>query len=291
MKSAPFDYHAPESLAEAVSLLSEVGEDAKVLAGGQSLLPLLAMRLTRFDHLIDVTAVGELQGIERVNGHVRVGAAVRQSIAEHDATVAADVPLLADALPYIGHFQIRNRGTVGGSTAHADPCSELPAVALALDAELEIAGSSGARVVSAADFFQGTWTTTIAPDEILVAIRYPVWAGAGYGVRELARRRGDFAIAGAACAVSLASDGRVERAAIAMFGMGPTPLRGRAAEAALVGEDPANVDVDAIGDAAVTDTEPTDDIHAPAWYRKRVGARLVKRALNDALGEVTHARA
>jgi aerobic carbon-monoxide dehydrogenase medium subunit len=286
VKSAPFEYHAPTTLSDAVGLLGELGDEAKPLAGGQSLLPLLAMRLTRFEHLIDIGAVAELQGIDRVNGHVRVGAAVRQSTAEHDATVVAEVPLLARALPHIGHFQIRNRGTVGGSTAHADPCSELPAVALALDAELEIGGASGTRVVEAADFFEGTWTTALAPDEVLVAIRYPVWAGrAGFAIRELARRPGDFAIAGAACGVSVASDGRVDRAAISMFGMGPTPLRARVAEAALVGHDAAHHDLDAIASAAVADTDPLDDIHAPAWYRRRIGSRLVTLALTDALEE------
>jgi len=285
MKSAPFEYHAPSSLSDVVSLLAELGDEAKPLAGGQSLIPLLAMRLTRFEHLIDVTGVAELQGIERVNGHVRVGAAVRQSTAEHDATVAAAVPLLARALPHIGHFQIRNRGTVGGSTAHADPSSELPAVALALDAELEVAGPSGARVVGAEHFFQGTWMTALEPDEVLVAIRYPIWSRAGYGFRELARRHGDFAIAGVACAVSLGNNGNVERAAISMFGMGSTPLRGRAAEEALVGEHPGKVDVDSIAEAAVAEMEPTDDIHAPAWYRKRAGARLVTLALTEALEE------
>lgn len=286
MKSAPFEYHAPSSLSDVVGLLHELGDEAKPLAGGQSLIPLLAMRLTRFEHLVDVTAVAELQGIERVNGHVRVGAAVRQSTAERDATVAAHVPLLARALPHIGHFQIRTRGTVGGSTAHADPASELPAVALALDAELEVAGPLGPRLVAAEDFFQGTWTTALGPEEVLVAIRYPMWTGrAGFAVRELARRHGDFAIAGAACGVAVGSDGNVERVAISMFGMGPTPLRGRAAEGALLGEHPAHVNVASIAEAAVADTEPTDDIHAPAWYRKRVGARLVTLALTDALNE------
>ncbi len=143
MKAAPFDYHAPTTVAEAAALLTEHGDEAKVLAGGQSLLPMLALRLTRFEHLVDVTGVPEMHGIARVDGHLRVGAATLQSEAEHDADLAAAVPLLARAIPHIGHFQIRNRGTVGGSLAHADPASELPAVALALDATFEAVSTRG----------------------------------------------------------------------------------------------------------------------------------------------------
>jgi aerobic carbon-monoxide dehydrogenase medium subunit len=285
MKPAPFEYYAPESLADVVSLLGEHGDDAKVLAGGQSLVPMLALRLTRFDHIIDLNRVGELQGVERANGTLTVKAMTRQSVVEHDAEAGAAVPLLAQAVPLIGHFQIRNRGTIGGSIAHADPASELPAVALALDAELEVAGPSATRRVPAADFFLGTWTTTIEPDEILVAIHFPVWPGrAGFAVEEIARRSGDFALAGVVCAVELNSSGAVTRSAISFLGMAPTPVRARAAEAALNGSNPSASDIVEIARLAVGDTSPTADVHASAEYRTHVGAHLVERALDRALG-------
>src|SRR4051812_198129 len=183
MKPAPFEYHAPESLGDVTALLAEHGDDAKVLAGGQSLVPMLALRLTRFEHIIDLNRVDDLRGVERTNGTLTIKSMTRQSTVEHDPDAGAAVPLLAEAIPLIGHFQIRNRGTVGGSIAHADPASELPAVALALDAELEIAGTRGTRRVPAADFFLGTWTTSIGEDEILRAVHFPVWSGkAGFAV-------------------------------------------------------------------------------------------------------------
>ena len=215
-------------------MFGEYGDEAKVLAGGQSLVPLLALRLTRFEHLVDLNGVAALRGIEREDGSLRVGAMVRQAEAEHSDDVATSVPLLHRALPHIGHFQIRNRGTVGGSTAHADPASELPAVASALDAEMEVTGPTGVRTIAARDFFQSMWTTALEPDEILTAIRYPVWESrCGFAVEEFARRSGDFAIAGVACGVALTPHGTIARAAIALFGMGTTPLRADAAESAL----------------------------------------------------------
>ena len=287
MKPAPFSYHAPATVADAVGLLVEHGDEAKPIAGGQSLVPLLAMRLARFEHLVDLNGVDELSGIQRVNGHVRVGAMTRQRTAEHDATVAADVPLLAEALPWIGHFQIRNRGTIGGSIAHADPASELPAVALALDAELEIASADGVRSVAAADFFEGTFMTTIADGELLTAVRFPVWGpGAGFSVQEFARRSGDFAVAGVVAGVQ-ASGGTVTRAAVAFLGMGPTPVRGRTAEAALVGTSLADLapGSSALADAAavaVADTDPGDDIHAGAAHRRRIATHLAAQAIAEA---------
>ncbi len=199
MKPAPFDYHAPTTVDEVVALLHEHGDEAKVLAGGQSLIPMLNLRLARFATLVDIGRVASLRRLERVNGHVVVGSMVRQRELE-----ACDVALLAAATPLIGHFQIRNRGTLGGSIAHADPAAEYPAVALALDAELDIAGPAGARTVPAAEFFVGTWETALADDEVLVAVRFPVWGeGSGFSVEEVARRHGDFAIAGCACGVEV----------------------------------------------------------------------------------------
>ncbi|MET0663125.1 MAG: xanthine dehydrogenase family protein subunit M [Microbacterium sp.] len=289
MKPSKFHYHAPTTVADAVGLLGEYADEAKVLAGGQSLVPMMSLRLATFGHLVDLNGIDELSGIERSNGHVRVGALTRQSTAEHDPTVSADVPLAAKALPHIGHFQIRNRGTVGGSIAHADPASELPAVALALDATLAAAGPGGERDIGAADFFEGTWQTALADDEILVAIRFPVWGGrSGFAVEEVARRHGDFAICGAVCGVELDGD-TVVRAAIAMFGVGGTPVRASAAEQALVaasaGADLATVDLAAIGGEAAAPLTPSADIHASAAYRKQITAVVVRRALSKAIEE------
>jgi carbon-monoxide dehydrogenase medium subunit len=285
MKPAPFEYHAPESVADVTSLLSEHGDDAKVLAGGQSLVPMLALRLTRFDHIIDLNRVSELQGVERRNGTLTIKAMTRQATVENDKAAGEAVPLLAQAIPLIGHFQIRNRGTVGGSVAHADPASELPAVALALDAEMDVAGPKGSRSVPASEFFEGTWMTTVQPDEILTAVNFPIWQGrAGFAVEEVARRAGDFALAGVVAAVELNDAGAVLRSAIAFLGMAPTPVRARAAEAALNGTSPSAHDLTEIGRLAVGDTDPTADVHASAAYRLHVGAHLVGRALDRALG-------
>jgi carbon-monoxide dehydrogenase medium subunit len=247
---------------------------------------MLALRLTRFEHIVDLNRVAELQGIERANGTLTIKAMTRQAAVEHDAPAGQAVPLLAQAIPLIGHFQIRNRGTVGGSIAHADPASELPAVALALDAELEVAGASGSRRIVASDFFVGTWTTTVEPDEILTAVHFPVWPGrTGFAVEEIARRSGDFALAGVVCAVEVNDGGAVNRSAIAFLGMAPTPVRARAAEAALNGASPSESELSEIARLAVGDADPTADVHASAEYRMHVGAHLVERALNRALGD------
>jgi aerobic carbon-monoxide dehydrogenase medium subunit len=285
MKPAKFEYHAPETVADVSALLAEHGDEAKVLAGGQSLVPMLNMRLTRFEHIVDLNRVGELQGITRTNGTLTVKAMTRQAVAEHDGQVAA-VPLLAQAIPQIGHFQIRNRGTVGGSIAHADPASELPAVALALDAELEIAGRGGTRRDQARDFFVGTWTTSLGDDDVLAAVHFPVWEGrTGFVVDEVARRSGDFALTGVVCGVEVDDAGAVKRSAIAFFGMAPTPVRGTQGEAALTGANPGAGDLGEIANLAVADCDPSDDVHASAEYRKHVGAHLAERALERALGE------
>lgn len=284
MKPARFRYHAPATVAEAVGLLAEHGDDAKVLAGGQSLVPIMALRLGRYGHLVDLNRVGELAGVEARNGHVRIGAMTRQATVEHDATVAERVPLLARAAPHIGHLQIRNRGTVGGSIAHADPAAELPAVALALDAVVEVSGPDGDREVAAGDLFESMWMTSLADAEVLTAVRFPARAARqGFAVAEVARRHGDFAIVGTACAVTV-DDGAVSDAAVALFGVGPTPVRAAAAEEALVtgGRD---VDLTEIGRLALADVEPTDDVHASGAYRRRAGATVVARALADALAE------
>jgi aerobic carbon-monoxide dehydrogenase medium subunit len=279
MKPATFEYHAPTTVEDAVGLLREHGDDAKVLAGGQSLVPMLSLRLASFGHLVDLGRIAELRGLQREDGALRIGAMTAQAAVEHDADAIGAVPLLGEALPLVGHFQIRNRGTIGGSIAHADPASELPAVALALDAEMDVAGVDGPRGIGAADFFQGTWTTALTDDEILTGVRFPVWAGScGFAVEEVARRHGDFAIVGAVAAVE-ASSGAPTRAGIALFGVAPTPVRASGAESALVGgADPAEA-----GRLATEGLEPADDIHASSEYRQHLAAVVVERALRRAM--------
>ncbi len=287
MKPAQFDYHRPTSVQEAAGLLSDFGDGGKLLAGGQSLVPMLALRLAVFEHLIDLGHVDELRGIERRDGSLRIGAMTTQAAVERSSDAAEAVPLLARATPLIGHFQIRNRGTVGGSVAHADPASEYPAVVVALDAELEAVSSRGPRVIPAGSFFSGMWSTALAEDEILTAITFPSWSGrCGFAVEEFARRHGDFAIAGAAVALELDGNDRVVRCGIGLLGLGATPERAGAAESAAVGSTVDEVNADEIGQLAVSDLESVlADLHGSSDYRKRVGAAMVARAWRSASEE------
>lgn len=290
MKPAPFELHSPATVGEATDLLAELGDDAKPLAGGQSLVPMLALRLTRFEHLVDLNGVAGLASVTVDDGHLRIGAGTRQATVGRDPLVAQYAPLLTRATPLIGHFQIRNRGTIGGSVAHADPASEYPAAMLALGGELEITSARGVRNVRAEEFFTGTWTTVLEPDELLSAIVLPARTGRrGEVIEEVARRHGDFALAGAIAVVELGGDDRVSAAAIAMFGMGSTPLRAPEAERALVGQTPAAVNLGQVAQLAVRSTEPPDDVHATTAYRKRIGVHLVERVLTRALQEATSA--
>ncbi len=286
MKPSAFEYHAPRSADEAVRLLAELGDGAKVLAGGQSLIPLLSLRLARFDHLVDVGRISSLKGIRREAHAVVIGAATVDTAVEADREVGAGVPLLARATPLIGHFQIRARGTVGGSLAHADPAAEYPAVALTLDAEMEAVSARGSRRIPAGAFFRGFWSTDLAPDELLVSVRFPAWIGrCGFAVREFARRHGDFAIAGAAVAVQLDANDRIERCAIGLLGLGPTPLRATAAEDEARGRS-TDLAADELGQLALPKlSDIPSDLHGSARYRARVGAAMVARAWNEAIGE------
>ena len=231
MKAAAFDYHLPASVEAAVEMLAKLGDEAKVLAGGQSLVPVMAMRLGRPEHIIDVNRIEELAGVTRSDGMMRVGALTRHRVLERDEVIGAAAPLLARAAPYIGHFQIRNRGALGGSLAHADPAAELPAVAVALDADIEVRSVRGSRRIPAADFFMSAFTTTLEPDELVTAVHLPAWGrGSGFAVAELARRHGDFALAGAACGMQVDGD-RITRAAVGLIGMGSIPVRAPAGRA------------------------------------------------------------
>ena len=291
MKPAPFDYHAPATPEEAVSLLAELGDGAKILAGGQSLIPMLALRLTAFDHLVDLRRTESLRGIEQVDGGIRIGAATTQATIERSREVSAAVPLLSRATPLIGHFQIRNRGTVGGSLAHADPAAEYPAVAVTLDAELDILATAGRRTVAATEFFNGLWSTALGDDELLTSITFPIWEGrCGVAVEELARRHGDFALAGACVAISLDARDEIERCAIGLFGLGPTPERARRAEAAAVGVAVRDLDPGELGRSATGDLDEVPaDIHGSSDYRRQVGAVMVARAWRRAAEEAIDA--
>jgi carbon-monoxide dehydrogenase medium subunit len=285
VKPSAFEYHAPGTLDAAVALLADLGDDAKVLAGGQSLVPMLSLRLASFGHLVDIGGIAELRGVHHDGDAVVIGASTVDAHIERDEELAARVPLLARVTPFIGHFQIRNRGTVGGSIAHADPAAEYPAVAVARDATVEVASPRGRRTIAADDFFQGFWSTALEPDELLVSTRFPVWDGrCGFAVREFARRHGDFAIAGAVVAVQVDGHDRVERCAIGLLGLGPTPLRARAAEQAAVGQGTeAGDDVARLAIADLDDVP--SDLHGSAEYRRRVGAAMVARAWSAAMEE------
>ncbi|TVS77985.1 FAD binding domain-containing protein [Mycobacterium helveticum] len=290
MKPASFRYHRPGTVDEAVGLLAELGEDAKIIAGGQSLVPMLSMRLAYFDHLIDISRLPELQGIERREKEVWLGAGTTEAKVGADHQVRQAVPLLTRATPFVGHFQIRNRGTLGGSIAHADAAGEYPAVALTLDAVMEVASPRGRREIAAADFFVGLWETTMAPDEALTGVRFPTWRGrSGFSVHEFSRRHGDFALAGALVAVRLDDDDRVARAAIGLLGLGATPRRAAAAEAAVIGRPVGELEPGDVGLAAMSGLDDVpSDLQGPASYRTRVGAAMAARAWTEA---VTEARA
>ena len=289
MKPAPFEYHAPPSAAEAVDLLARFDEGAKLIAGGQSLIPMLALRLATFDHLVDVGRINELRGLERRDGALWIGAGTTEAAVEKDDQVAKDVPLLARATPLIGHFQIRNRGTVGGSIAHADPAAEYPAVALALDADMEVVSPTGRRVIAARDFFDGLWSTSLDVDELLTGVSFPVWRGrCGFAVEEFTRRHGDFAVAGAVVALEMDEREKVKRCAIGLIGLGSTPLRAWEVESELRGRSMGEINPFDMGRAAVDglDSVPAD-LHGSAEYRRRVGAEMVARAWRTAAREAT----
>jgi CO/xanthine dehydrogenase FAD-binding subunit len=290
LKPAPFEYVAAESVEEALAALQQNNPDGKILAGGQSLLPLLNLRLTKPKLLVDLNGISGLDGIRETPEGLAIGAMTRQSKLEHSLLVRQRCPLLAEAIRYIGHVAIRHRGTIGGSLAHADPAAELPALALALDAKFAIAGRGTNRVISAEEFFLDFLTTALAPDEILRQIVFPIIRpSSGYALEEIARRHGDFAIAGVVVIVDLDGAGKIAEARVALFGVAPTPMRARQAERALVGREPND---SAIGDAASLLEEvldPPGDIRASSAYRKHAAAVLLSRALKRAV-QVCHTR-
>src|SRR3954470_10287998 len=282
MKPPLFEYHAPASVDEAVGLLAEHGDEAKVLAGGQTPVPLLSLRLARPAHIVDVNGLSELASISNGSG-LEVGALVRHRVAERSADVASGSPLMATALHYIGHAAIRNRGTIGGSIAHADPAAELPAVLLALGGEVVAQSAKGSRTIAAADLFEGFLTTSLQPDELVTAVRLPASPGAsGSSFQEFSRRSGDFAIIGVAVSLSLDGTGKIAEAAMAFSGAAGTPVRGTAGEAALRGQRASAELWKSAAEAAAADLDPPDDLHGSAAYRRHLASVLAARALQEA---------
>ncbi|KUL28949.1 FAD binding domain-containing protein [Streptomyces regalis] len=284
MKPPPFTYCDPESIDEAVALKSEYGIASLVLAGGQSLLPMLTLRLVRPDALIDINKIGDLQKVERRADTLEIGAGVRQYELEDHPLVGELVPLLPEATGHIGHIENRHRGTVGGSLALADPAAELPCTAVALDATVVVRGPSDIRTIEARDFFQGRMITALEPAEVLVAVRYPVMSrAAGHGFVEVARRVGDFALAGAAAVVNLDGDGRVTSVSVGVSGVSDTPVRAFAVEAALVGEAPTEERITRAAEEIVPWVISVDDLHATRAYRQHLAFVVVRRALTAAV--------
>jgi carbon-monoxide dehydrogenase medium subunit len=282
MKLPAFEYAAPSTLAEAVSCLARAGGKAKLLAGGQSLIPAMAFRLATPDMLVDLRLVPDLDRIFVADYGVRLGAKVRWRDIEDYTRLRTAHPLLVAAIAHVAHYQIRNRGTVGGSLAHADPASEMPAIAVTCDAELTLVGPTGQRVVQAKDFFLGALTTALTEDEILVEVRLPPWpARRRWGFQEFARRRGDFALAGVAAFYDTDEAGRAVNAHVGVLGACHHPHRIPQVEAVLNGRVIDAETIKAAGKAAAAAVEPPEDLHASAAYRRALVATLLERALQS----------
>jgi len=283
MKMPRFDYACPATLPEAIALLSAHNGDAKVLAGGQSLVPILAFRLAAPKLLVDLRKLPELRTIKITEDGVALGAMVRWCDIENDARLRMAHPLLVAAVAHVAHYQIRNRGTVGGSIAHADPAAEMPGIAMTCEAEIVVMGNAGARTIKAADFFQGALTTALEADEIIIEIRLPRWpAGRHWGFQEFARRRGDFALAAAALFYDVDGAGKAMNAHVGVIGVADRPLRLPSVEAVLNG---AIIDAATIAKAEAATTaavDPDSDIHASGAYRKALVGTMVERALKMA---------
>jgi carbon-monoxide dehydrogenase medium subunit len=283
MKLPPFDYACPATLSEAVALLASRDGDAKALAGGQSLVPMLAFRLAQPALLVDLRKLADLRGIRISEKGVTLGAMVRWREIEDDQRLANAHPLLQAAIAHVAHYQIRNRGTVGGSIAHADPAAEMPGIAITCDAEIAVVGTSGARTIRAADFFQGALTTALAPDEIIVEIRLPAWPKTRrWGFQEFARRRGDFAMAAAAVFYDQDNSGKARNAHVGVVGVGDRPLRLPAVEDVINGRMVDEATIAAADAATSASVDPQDDIHASAAYRRSLVGTMVERALKQA---------
>ncbi len=284
MKLPPFDYACPTSLAEAVALLAAHDGEAKPLAGGQSLVPMLAFRVAAPALLVDLRKLEELRRIAISDHGVTLGAMVRWCDILDDVRLRTAHPLLVAAIEHVAHYQIRNRGTVGGSLAHADPAAEMPGVAVTCEAEIAVIGKAGARIIAAADFFHGPLMTALKPDEIISEIRLPPWPlRRRFGFAEFARRRGDFALAGAALFYDPDESARAGNAHVGVIGVADRPLRLAAVEDALNGRPVDGETIAAAAAAAHAAVDPADDIHAGAAYRRALVGTMIERALANSV--------
>ena len=284
MKPPVFEYHRPGSVDEALALLERHGGDAKPLAGGQSLVPAMNFRLAQPAVLVDLNGLDALAGIAAVDGGLRIGAMTRHRAVEKSALVAERAPLLAETMPFIAHPQIRSRGTVGGSLAHADPAAELPAVMVALEATLLLKSRAAERQIAAGQFFTGFFATALEPGELVVAIELPPAAPqTGWAFEEVARRHGDYALVGVAALVTLDGKGRCAKARIALLSVGEGPQLATKAAAALAGQEPAAAAIRAAAEAVNEEIDPPSDIHASAPYRRQLARVLTRRALERAV--------
>jgi aerobic carbon-monoxide dehydrogenase medium subunit len=287
MKPAKFDYHDPTTLDEALGLMAQFGDQARPLAGGQSLVPLMNFRLAQPHNLIDLNGIEGLDQIKFDDQTLSLGAMVRQRDVERSPAIAERLPILREAMEQVAHPAIRNRGTVGGSLVHADPSAELPLLAVALDATFHLRSARARRSVAAKDFYQGYLLTDIAPDELLVALDFHLPpADSGWCCTEMARRHGDFAIVAVAVLLGCGVDRSIDFARVALGGVGPAPLRMIAAEQALLGERPDAELFRGAGDLAAQAVDPPADIHASSSYRRHLTGVLVRRALTTAASRI-----
>lgn len=284
MKPAPFRYVAARTLEQALALKAEHGDEARFLAGGQSLVPTLNFRLTQPALLIDINPLAECAGVRSGSqDRVRIGALTRYRDLERDPATARRLPLIGEALPHIAHQQIRNRGTIGGNLAHADPASEMPAIVLALAGKIRAQSQRGERWIAASDFFAGALSTALAPDEMLVEVELPAAApGSGACFMEVARRRGDFALIGVACTVRLDDDGRCEEARIGLCNAGDTPIFAADASRSLAGQRIGAAEIDAAADLVQGAIDPGGNVHASKEFQRHLASVLTKRALTEA---------
>jgi aerobic carbon-monoxide dehydrogenase medium subunit len=283
LKLPPLEYAAPTSVAETVALLAQAGGDAKIISGGQSLMPMLAFRLASPKVLIDLRHVPDLDRITVGDDGVTLGAKVRWVDIERDRRMQAAHPLLAAAIKHVAHYQVRNRGTVGGSLAHADPAAEMPAIAVTCDAKLDIVGPDGSRTVPADSFFIGPLLTALGPSDMIVAVRLPVWRPCRrHGLAEFARRKGDFALAGVALFYDLDADGRMEHPHVGAFGVADTPLRLPEVESVLAGKTPDQAVFAHAVETCRASVDPPGDIHADSDYRRALLGTMLEQALLQA---------
>ena len=284
MKAAPFEFVRAASALEACEILRREGDAAKLIAGGQSLVPIMAMRLVRPTLLVDINEIPSLKFIDADADAARVGACTRQAMVERDPQFSARVPLVARALAWVGHAQTRNRGTVGGSLAHADPCAELPLAAQVLQATLVVRTANATRELPAREFFTGPMSTALAADECLEEIRWPVWKEprVGCAFTEISNRHGDFAMVAAAAQVALDADGRCVRAALGIGGVGPTPLDFPELARRLVGTRLEDDVIASVAPEAAAATAPGNDLFATAEYRRSLARTLAARVLKEA---------